>query len=88
MATSTRAPRLRAAWEVIRRTYRRVGQAEARAIMSAFYFIGLGPVALLMGRKRRRAMLALDLATEERDTGWLEMTERSRLGKTNSTQQY
>jgi hypothetical protein len=81
-----RVPALRALWEAVRRTYKRIGHAEARAIMSGFYFIGLGPVAILIGKRRRRAMLALDGA--DRDSGWLETPERSREAGAHSAQQY
>jgi hypothetical protein len=47
-------------WGAIRRTSRRVGQAEARAIMSGFYFVALGAVALVMGRRRKLLLISPD----------------------------
>ncbi len=44
----------------IRRASRRVGQAEARAIMSGFYFVALGAVALVMGRRRKALLISPD----------------------------
>jgi hypothetical protein len=41
----------------LRRASRRVGQAEARAIMSGFYFVALGAVALVMGRRRKALLI-------------------------------
>ncbi len=44
----------------IRRASRRLGQAEARAIMSGFYFVALGAVALVMGRRRKALLISPD----------------------------
>jgi hypothetical protein len=41
-----------------RRIYHRAGQAEARAIMSGFYFVALGTVALVMGRRRKALLIS------------------------------
>jgi hypothetical protein len=52
--------RLARIWAAIRSVSRRAGQAEARGIMSAFYFVALGAVALVMGRRRKSLLMSPD----------------------------
>ncbi len=68
-------------WDAVKRAYRRGGQAEARAIMSGFYFVALGTVALVMGR-RRKALLSSD----RQPIAWRPLQERSPLD--HATKQY
>lgn len=64
--------RLARMWAAIRSASRRAGQAEARAIMSGFYFIALGAVALVMGSRRKSLLMPPD-----EPIAWRPLQERS-----------
>jgi hypothetical protein len=64
--------RLARMWAAIRSVSRRAGQAEARGIMSAFYFVALGAVALVMGSRRKSLLMPLD-----EPVAWRPLQERA-----------
>jgi hypothetical protein len=56
---------LRAAWEAWKRLARRIGDIQARILLTVFYYLVLGPFALVL--RWRSDPLALG---PERPTGW------------------